>query len=206
MPKSIHLIFCIFVLLFAVKTSFAQKNVIDVVQLRDETIHFGHVLKNSLNDSVITFSSTQNDSFLINKINIREKFKLKYEFEDSEFKVVNNNPYTSSFLSFLLPGWGQFYNEEYLKGSTQLGVVVIAGVLGDAIKPFYLYNNIKSMNIADFISIGVQFWSIIDAPISSINKNGELRSKYDDYFEQLEKEKRLGVIQNNSFFSLKISF
>ena len=199
--------FIFFVLFFISKQSFAQKYNVDVVKLNDDNTLFGQILQNSLNDSVILISSVSGDSILISKNTIVEKLKLKYEFEDHKIKVVNNNPYSSTFLSFLLTGSGQFYNDQYWKGSAQLGIVLISGIFTNGIKPFYIYDYSKKLNWADYLSIAVQVWSIIDAPISSVNINNALRQEYDDYFKQIETDKNFSIINQNKIqFSVSIGF
>lgn len=207
MPKHAFFIFNILILFCTIKFTFAQKNSVDVIKLQDDSVYFGHILQNVLNDSLVLFLSNSGDSIFFNKKNIMNKFKLKYEFEDHKIKVINNNPYSSAFLSFLLPGGGQFYNEEYWKGSAQLGLVIISGLFTDAIKPFYIYDYGKQLNWPDYINIAAQLWSLIDAPISSVNINKELRNKYDVYFKPIEERKNLSTNNRKKIlFSLKIQF
>lgn len=86
-------------------------------------------------------------------------------------------PVLSWALSFfLLPGLGQFYNEEYGKGAIMLGVSVVSvAVMFDEDEsgdPTSLANAGLFVYIADWV------WSWVDAPISSNRINSESGSAF----------------------------
>lgn len=78
------------------------------------------------------------NSYAIEKINFSNEIKVSEKTptlinigEKEEEK--NKNPFLSAGLSFLIPGAGQVYNEEYLKGA-----LLFVGVLGLAALDFFV--------------------------------------------------------------------
>lgn len=110
-------------------------------------------------------------------------------------------------LSALLPGCGQYYNGEYLKGAVQTGIfatgIVLALTLGTASSyssnaytdygyyGTYTYYNPTTeewttawMYVGIGVAAGAWVWSVIDAPISANSHNeGSQGSTYGHMFE-----------------------
>ncbi len=129
-------------------------------------------------------------------------FMIKYEngtkdvFNDNElppppptpiFYPSKKEPMLSLMLSFLIPGGGQYYNGEYLKGGIMTGIwaASIIGMVACAQDNYdyyyddYYYYHDHSSNGAEVFAVillGNYIWSMIDAPVSSskINKRNML--------------------------------
>jgi len=131
---------------------------------RDNTYDFS-LLKNS----VPTYDFTSEQKFS-NPRSIR--------ITDKDENVSRKSPWVAFGLSFLFPGLGQLYNEEYGKailmgslGAIGLGAVALAAAS----------TNFDSESNPDYIGVilysgiavygGVYIWSMIDAPISASNIN-----------------------------------
>ena len=91
--------------------------------------------------------------------------------------VQKKNPVVSCILSILIPGVGQFYNGEPLKGVVQLGGVIGGVILYNygattIFKSSGLYITAESRNeslagLGLVTLLGSYIWSIVDAPISA---------------------------------------
>ena len=117
------------------------------------------------------------------------------KMEEGFIKSKKKNPWLASGLSLLIPGTGQFYNDQQKKGLPQLGVALAgAGLMWWAVKDNYetwdSYENNPSWNALDWIDedgddklfylgtplwLGSLVWSVVDANRSAnrINQEGE---------------------------------
>lgn len=83
--------------------------------------------------------------------------------------VGRKNPWISGIGSFLIPGLGQVYNGEYLKGALFFGgfiasyALVMAGASGEP----------ELATIGGLVLSGVWLWNVIDAPLSSKRINAQ---------------------------------
>ncbi len=123
--------------------------------------------------------------------------------------VEEKNPWIATGLSVVVPGLGQFYNGQYLKGSIQLGMVLGGYILFfDAVEDNIKHSDGTIVDVDDndaigglglLIAGGTALWSIIDAPISAnnINKRNQLQAhslNNKDYsVSPLVKRNKLGV-------------
>ena len=102
--------------------------------------------------------------------------------------VKEKNPWIALGLSVLVPGLGQFYNGQPVKGSIQFGLVVggytmfLLAVDDDIV---YADGTVLDVNDDDaigglgiLVAGGAVIWSIIDAPISAnnINKRNQMQA------------------------------
>lgn len=80
----------------------------------------------------------------------------------------NKNPLTAFICSLVLPGLGQCYNGQLLKGITiTVGIVIT------------IFNTSENNNVTDIgyfgigLTGGVELWNLIDAPVTAnfLNKN-----------------------------------
>ena len=95
--------------------------------------------------------------------------------------VERKNPYIACGLSVLVPGLGQFYNGQPVKGSIQLGLVVGGYTMFFlALEDDLVYADGTVLDVDDddaigglglLVAGGAVLWSIIDAPISANNIN-----------------------------------
>ena len=117
------------------------------------------------------------------------------KMEEGFIKAKKKNPWLASGLSLLIPGTGQFYNDQQKKGLPQLGVALAgAGLMWWAVRDNYesweSYQENPSWNPLDWIDedgddklfylgtplwLGSLVWSVIDANLSAnrINQEGE---------------------------------
>ena len=115
--------------------------------------------------------------------------------EEGFIKAEEKKPWLASGLSFMIPGAGQFYNDQYEKGLPQLGVAVAgAGLvwwgLRDNWETHDSYEGQSSLNPLQWVDqdgddwtvfigaplwLGSAMWSVIDANLSAnrINEEGQ---------------------------------
>ena len=84
-----------------------------------------------------------------------------------------SNPLVAGLLSAILPGLGQFYNRQWVKGAGfLLGLLILAGVLVNAADPEALQqaaasgatpDNLGQLFILMVLLLAVAVWSIADA-------------------------------------------
>ena len=102
--------------------------------------------------------------------------------------VKEKNPWIALGLSVLVPGLGQFYNGQPVKGGIQLGLVVGGYTMFFlAVDDDLVYADGTVLDVDDdnaigglgiLVAGGVAIWSIIDAPISAnnINKRNQMQA------------------------------
>lgn len=88
--------------------------------------------------------------------------------DDSEPKA-RKSPVASGVLSLVMPGAGQYYNGDYVKGGIMTSVYITNWV-------FRVHSNGSLHNESAFVASNVLFfqsviWSVLDAIISSSNYN-----------------------------------
>jgi len=88
----------------------------------------------------------------------------------------DKDPYVAAFLSLVIPGLGQHYNGQYMKGLYQEALFV-GGILlmedGLNNELLSLEEAVGEIGLGVLLWVGVWVWSVIDAPISAININRE---------------------------------
>jgi len=168
MKKKLALIITVFCILISQSIA-AQINVsyIDVVYLKNGSVVKGIIIENTPNAN-IKLQTSDGRIFVFNYEDI-----LKFAKEASKaIPTIQTNyreksPGLAFLFSFLLPGGGQYYNGEIIKGVTMtvlsLGSVVLMNI--DGIDDTQLI-------IGESVMIASSLWSMIDALISanSINK------------------------------------
>ena len=108
-----------------------------------------------------------------------------------ENQFQRKNPRIAAALSLVIPGSGQFYNGQPIKGVTQLGTVIGGfGFMVSAIEDdcSYIFDSCAGgvddpdpdddnwkASLGAFLWLGGHLWSVIDAPISAnrINRKGQ---------------------------------
>ena len=87
-----------------------------------------------------------------------------------EAQGVSKNPWVAGILSGVLPGLGQFYNRQWLKGvGFLLGTLVVDGVLGVTAGMIKYYQsgappeNTGQFLFGSLIVLALVIWSISDA-------------------------------------------
>lgn len=102
-----------------------------------------------------------------------------------EVEIEKQSPALAFVLSFILPGLGQFYNEEITKGITQLALVVGGYVMAFTAgieevhhydpwgRPYYETEITPWFLLGLGTAAGASIWSMIDAPLSASRINRE---------------------------------
>ncbi len=78
------------------------------------------------------------------------------------------SPWVAGGLSFVIPGTGQFYNGQWVKGGLMLGgAVVSAGLVLDGVVCNDHSNDCPQLTIGAAAYLGIWVWSIIDGARTS---------------------------------------
>ena len=112
-------------------------------------------------------------------------------------RVREKEPWLAFALSFVLPGTGQFYNDQYTKGALQLGAVIAgAGLVFVGVQDNYkAWDGPWIDPDQDNNRVGVpggilwacaHLWSMIDAPLSAIRINEQHQQPDPAYGHLLE--------------------
>ena len=120
-------------------------------------------------------------------------------------KVKEKEPWLAFALSLVMPGTGQFYNDQYTKGIVQLGAVAAgAGLVFIGVRdnykaygrdadgnPFYHWTDPEGNNKTMALPGGILWacahvWSVIDAPLSAIRINEQSQQPDPEYGHLLE--------------------
>jgi len=87
-----------------------------------------------------------------------------------EAKGAVKNPWVAGILSGVLPGLGQFYNRQWLKGvGFLLGTLIVDGVLGVTAGMIKFFQsggppeNTGQFLLGSVMVLGIVIWSITDA-------------------------------------------
>ena len=190
------LLFIIFFSIIAVTSTFSQQRMQDVVYLKDGTIIRGTIIE-QVPDVSIKIQTKDKSVFVYKMEDIlkitKEPIKTNYEgYSETELRD-EKSPALAFVLSFLLPGAGQYYNGDVVKGVLQTGLVITGWVVAlttyeeeESGEYYYsgLYYTIYSSEktagvyIGVGIAVGAWVWSMIDAPISASNINKRRRQQY----------------------------
>jgi hypothetical protein len=185
-----------FLIFVSASQLFAQYHHRDVIYLSDGSIVRGSILFSNSNDSLRV--ETEKDSLVvIEKINIHKIQRERYQIINGEELVIFKHPGYAMLFSFLMPGLGQFYNGEYLKGIVQQSMVLggitlalTAGLNHDS-EDFELFT--EWFIVGEFLVGAGYFFSIIDAPISANRINREHQSRYGHLIEINSSNNVLGM-------------
>jgi TM2 domain-containing membrane protein YozV len=210
----------------------------DVVYLKDGSIIKGTIIEQipnvsikieTIDGSVFVYKMEQ-----IEKITKEEKrvaAETSGNSRENSRHIRKKSPVLAFWLSFLVPGAGQYYNGQITKGIIQdvlyvagLTVALTAGIKTET-TPYYSYGyyysyyydeTTKSITAWYWIGLGVAIgswvWSMIDAPISASAINREASShSYGHLFEyDFNQNTAVGldpaVLRNGNGASLTIHF
>ena len=110
-----------FVCLMGMTFTFAQSSLQDVVYLKNGSIIRGDIIEYTPNDTV-KIMTTDGSVFVYDFAQV-EKFAKEQSISTinkNAYSVEKKSPWISGFLSFCIPGLGQFYNGENRKGWVDL--------------------------------------------------------------------------------------
>ena len=117
MKRTILFLACLMGMTFA----FAQSSLQDVVYLKNGSIIRGDIVEYTPNDTVKIM--TNDGSVFVYDFAQVEKFAKEQpvsSINKNAYSVEKKSPWISGFLSFCIPGLGQFYNGENRKGWVDL--------------------------------------------------------------------------------------
>lgn len=216
--------------------SILSQDMIDVVHLKNGDILKGLIIENVPNDYVrielpggslytVHYTDilelTKEKKPIEGKSDNQETLQIDNDTEEpaKDFKTVETrgekSPLLAFGLSFLIPGLGQYYNGDYVKGAIQTGLYVTGWVLyftlgWESVSDYsaswdpyweqydYYYYYYDQETAWLYVGLGIAaasaIWSMIDAPISASNINDRIqRSRYGHLFEINQGENVLGI-------------
>ena len=182
-----------FVCLMGITFAFAQTCLQDVVYLKNGSIIRGDIIEMVPGETIKIMTS--DGSVFVHDYADVQKFTKEQPvstINKNAYSVEKKSPWLSGFLSFCIPGLGQFYNGENHKGWVDLGtsmggyVAFYSGYILMATSISYDYDTyVETVNDAQFIpglilalgGMGIIFangiHSIVDAAKSSNRINAE---------------------------------
>ena len=189
--------FLVILLLTALVTHsplFAQK-IEDVIYLKNGEIVRGTIVEQNPGES-LKIQTADGSVFVYTIYEIAEIGREPVmKLEEGFIRAKEKNPWLASGLSFLIPGAGQFYNDQHRKGLPQLGVALAgAGLVWWGLRDNYEshedYGKVPSWNPLQWVDedgddwtifigaplwLGSAMWSVIDANFSAkrINQEGQ---------------------------------
>lgn len=174
-------------------TLFSQQALQDVVYLKNGSIIRGIIVEQIHNVS-ITIQTRDGNIF---KFKMDEVLKIVKEPAKKEVPkttlVKQKSPLASFLLSFFVPGIGQYYNGQILKGlAMQTGFVVGILYLGRDSDSKSSANSNNSELFGSFLMMGCWAISIIDAPMSSNRINETKQQTYGHFLEFKQGDNLIG--------------
>ncbi len=184
-------------------SAFCQQRFQKVVYLSDGTIVKGDIVEEQSPDSLQLRNAT-GEIVVIPKNEILKIKSEEYKLVNGERVTLYKKPGIAFLLSFLHPGFGQYYNGEIKKGLLQhtlfYGGIIVAITAGidrhtDSWLPF---NELFLIGLG--FSGGVSWWSVVDAPLSANRINLE---RHNRDVEQNKIQSRIRAIQLGMRFDRK---
>jgi len=185
---TILLVLCLFPILSA--QGLSQ----DVVYLKNGSIIKGQIIEQIPNVTIKI--QTRDGSVFVYKIDEIEKITKEF-IEKKEIQELKS-PGIAFVLSFLVPGLGQIYNEEYKKGAVQFLAVVTGGVLIVTGIEHPVYSGVRRNKLTPNFYAGcvlysiAWLWSWVDAPTSATRINMAQQQNQGYLFEYNKDKYRLG--------------
>jgi len=161
-------------ILFTTVVSFSQ-NYQDVVYLKNGSIIHGIIIEQVPNQS-LKIQTRDGNVFVYNMTDVEKmtkepvKSNYGYNYGNASDNSAYKNPLIALGFSTLLPGIGQFYNEQYFKGSIMLGLDAI-GFFSFATASTYPNKNKTFIHVCIAGIAANYLWSMIDAPLTARHLN-----------------------------------
>ena len=187
----------LFLAALGVASPISSQEMEDVVYLRDGTSVRGTVIERTLGESltirgqdgsVVTYRMKEISRIVQEPVKGPEEQAVEpaQSWQRGEsIGSTHKNPWLAFGLSALIPGTGQFYNEQPRKGLPQLGAAIAGSALvffaaRDNYEDIYGYwvdpdNDDRRAVYGGVLWLGGLLWSAIDAPVSAnrINRKGQ---------------------------------
>lgn len=187
----------------------AQQKFCAAIELTGERLILGEILQNTANDSVLTVKTLQDSIRHIEQNQILSIRSIRYKLDGGRIVPQIKNRGLALFLSGILPGGGQFYNGDYIKGVLQLGLstasIAALATLPNT-KPASNYQSLKDAMTFVAVYSGIRIWSIVDAWYSASSKNEQFNAKYKPYLKFSGPDLNLNIKQNSPCLGLAIIF
>lgn len=210
MPKSILTLICLLIL---IPELYSQQQMEDVVYLKDGSIIRGMIVEQIPN--VTLKIQTRDGSIFVFPMEKVEKItkeprKVTYEPQIQSYK----SPGVAFVLSFFLPGTGQFYNGDFLKGGIQFGIasvtaiIIWSEILQEASQPG-THETDEDKILFSYLIFAVNWvWSFVDAPITANRINKQRRQEFGHLLEFNFGNKQTGVdiYTQNRYLLAKITY
>ena len=147
----------------------------DVIYFIDGRIIRGTIIEQILQESIkIQMTDGFVQVYTMDRIARITKEKLP-SIQPAQLLGSKKEPVQACVFSLLLPGGGQFYNGEAVKGVFMLGSVAVGSmILLSEIEGARLWTADEDIVTAGFVIIaGAWLWSMVDAPLSASRINRE---------------------------------
>ncbi len=192
--KSVIIFFSLFLVLLM--TTFAQQNYDDVVYLKNGSVIRGIIIEQVPNVSLKL--QTKDGNIFVYKMEEVEKMTKElaqgYNEQSEYYSGPEKSPGLAFALSFLIPGLGQYYNGDIVKGVVMNALYVTGWVIyftaGYEEYDYYYYyyeEETDWLYVGLGIALGTSIWSMIDAPICASNYNDNLRNQKQRYGHMYER-------------------
>jgi hypothetical protein len=179
--------------------SFAQQNYDDVVYLKNGSVIRGVIIEQVPNVSLKL--QTKDGNIFVYKMEEVEKMTKEqaqgYNQQSEDYAGSEKSPGLAFALSFIIPGLGQYYNGDYVKGAV-MDVLWVSGWVmyftagyEDVYYYGYYYSYYEEeattwLYVGLGLALGTSIWSMIDAPICASNYNDNLRNQKQRYGHMYE--------------------
>ncbi len=216
--KSVIFFFSLFLVLSM--ASLAQQNYDDVVYLKNGSVIRGVIIEQVPNVSLKL--QTKDGNIFVYKMEeverITKELAQGYNEQSEYYAGSEKSPALAWGLSFLIPGLGQYYNGDIVKGVIMnvlyVGGMVMyyAGGYEDVTyvdyyydyyyqEYYYYYYTVEEETAWLYVGLGLAagtwIWSQIDAPICASNYNDNLRNQKQRYGHMYE-----NYLNDHSFWEL----
>lgn len=162
----------------AVSPALAQQ-MEDVIHLKNGGLIRGTIIEQIPNES-LKIKTRDGNVFIYTMDEIAKMSKEPVVVGIRHIGIQEKNPVVSCILSLVLPGAGQFYNEEAPKGVAHLGVLIGGWALslynGQIVhkegSPYLLEKRNSGLELLGLLTaFGTHVWSAVDASISASRIN-----------------------------------
>jgi hypothetical protein len=202
-------IISIIIILMFIPEAYSQQQLEDVVYLNDGSIIRGIVIEQIPNVS-LKIQTRDGNIFVFTMEKVERITKEPRKGSLTQPMQPYKSPGAAFALSFFLPGAGQFYNGEFLKGGIQFGIasvtaiIIWSEILQEANLPGSHETDEDKLLFSYLIFAGNWVWSFVDAPISANRINRERQQQFGHLLKFNIGKRMAGVdvyIQNNNLFS-----
>ena len=182
-------LFCLAALMgLAASQASAQQAMEDVIYLKDGSILRGIIIEQIPGKSLKI--QMRDGNIFVYDIDKVERMTREPAVGGQKLAVHKKNPGTAFALSFFVPGAGQVYNGERVKGAVQfmgfaVGAILVLGQIDERVslwrsdsETITRWSKLLHLAVGGMLWLGSSLWSMIDAPISASRINREEQSAH----------------------------